>query len=113
MDESTLLLEVGSEALSDLTSAEKAAVLAAYTNAQVVYAGMKVFELLSKKFKPTYRAGKMYRQLSDKYERYVQIYKNYCRNVSAGKLGKDVDADTTYEEVEMDRYKFLKDTHNE
>lgn len=85
MEESVLLLEVGSEALDELSSDEKDAILARYTDAQASVAGMKVFGLLMKKYQPNYRMGKMYENLSDKYEAYRKIYLDYCRNINAGR----------------------------
>ena len=107
MDESTLLLEVGSGALDDLTTDEKTAILARYTNAQVKYAGMKTFEVLSKKFQPNYRMGRMYEDLSDKFEAYRKIYRSYVRNIGSGKLAVDPSTQTRYD---IERYKWPKQT---
>ena len=82
------MLEVGSEALSELSSDEKSAILAAYTDAQVMLASMKVFKLLARKYKPNYRMGRMYENLGKKFETYDRLYKEYARNVRAGKLAK-------------------------
>jgi len=87
MLESTLLLEIGSEALSELSTDEKEALLARYTDAQASVAGLKAFGLLMKKFQPNYRMGKMYEDLSDKYEAYRRIYNLYCQNINAGRTG--------------------------
>ena len=87
MDESTLLLEVGSEALSELTTDEKSAILNRYTNTQVKFAGMKTFDVLRKKFQPNYRMGRMYESLSQKFEFYNRMYTQYARDIRAGKLG--------------------------
>lgn len=85
MEESTLLLEVGAEALSELSPDEKTAILARYSDEQASQAGLKVFGLLMKKFQPNYRMGKMYEDLSDKYEAYRRIYLDYCRVLKAGR----------------------------
>ncbi len=108
MDSSVLLLEIGSVALADLSSDELSAILAAYTNAQVRLAGMKTFELLRKKYQPTYRMGRTYEELSKKYEWYDKIYKEYASSTDAGISETDVDAD----DIEtIDRYKFMSDAN--
>jgi hypothetical protein len=108
MDQATLLLEVGSTAISDLTSDELAGILGLYTNAQVRLAGMKTFELLRKKFQPTYRMGRTYEELSKKYEWYDKLYKEYASSTGAGvSTGED-----DLEDVEtLDRYKFNSDAN--
>lgn len=108
MNESTLLLEVGSEALDDLTAGEKGAVLNRYTDSQVKLAGMKVFGLLVRKFQPNYRMGRMYETLSQKYEMYYKLHRHYAATVSAGKLGHtDLD-----DKKVIENDKFL-DTHKD
>lgn len=108
MNESTLLLEVGSEALNDLTAAEKGAILNKYSETQVKLAGMKVFGLLTRKFQPNYRMGRLYESLSQKYEMYYKLYRHYAATVSAGKLGHtDLD-----DKKVIENDKFL-DTHKD
>ena len=107
MDELTLTMEVGSEAVEELSSTEKTAILASYTNAQVKFAGMKVFDLLRKKFLPTYRMGRMYEDLSSKFEKYESLYREYCQTMNAGKLGEDPDDVTKYD---VDRWKWPSQT---
>ena len=93
MLESTLLLEVGSEALNDLTSDEKTAILARYTNAQVKYAGLKTFDLLRKKYQCNYKMGRMYEYLSQKYDAYERRYKEYSQAIKAGKIANEDTSD--------------------
>lgn len=112
MTESTLLLEVGSEALLDLTTAEKTAILALFTDAQVRQAGMKTFDLLRKKFLPTYKMGSSYEELSAKYKSYDKRYKEYAQSVNAGKLAvtptaTDFTDETAYP---LERYKWVAPT---
>ena len=107
MDELTLILEVGSEALDELSDTEKNAILANYTNAQVKYAGMKVFDILRKKFLPTYRMGRMYEELSAKFEKYDRLFKEYCQAMNAGKLGTDPDDIDNYD---IERWKWVSPT---
>lgn len=82
------MLEVGSEALNELSLDEKIGILSKYTDSQVMLASMKVFKLLARKFQPNYRMGRMYENLGRKFEVYDQLYKEYARNVRAGKLAK-------------------------
>lgn len=97
MTETELILEVGSEAVDELSTTEKNAILSTYTDAQAKYAGLATFDLLRKKFLPTYRMGRMYEALSDKFEKYDRLYKEYCSVVKAGKLGVDPDTITKYD----------------
>ena len=108
MDADRLLLEIGSEAYNELTDDERTSLLNSYTNAQSKLAGMRAFELLMKKFQPTYRMGRMYEDLSAKYEHYRRMYMMYAQAVKAGKLGK-----TVGDERNIQRYKFLEQTHPE
>ena len=82
MTEEQLKLEIGSEAFLDLTPAEILHITGNYSDMKM--AGMKAFELLWKKFKPTYRMGKLYEKESDRYEAYKEIYFTYLRQVSVG-----------------------------
>ena len=105
MQESNLLLEVGAQALNDLSADEKIAILARYDDGQEKIAGMKVFSILMKKFKSDYRMGRLYEDRSQKYEAYRQIYREYCQMVSAGKLSVDP---ATQDRWDVERYKFVK-----
>ena len=107
MDELNLVLEVGSEAIDELSSTEKSAILSKYSNGQEALAGLKVFGILMKKFKPTYRIGRMYEELSAKYERYRDLYNLYATSVNAGKVAKDPDDITEYD---IDRWKWPSQT---
>ena len=107
MDELTLILEVGSEALDELSDTEKTAILSNYDDDEVKYAGMKVFDILRKKFLPTYRMGRMYEDLSAKFEKYDRLYKEYCSIVSAGSLAADPDNIDNYD---VERWKWVSPT---
>ena len=85
MQESVLLLEVGAQAIRDLSADEKDIILSKYSDAQVKYAGMMTFNVLRKKFRANYRMGRMYEDLSQKYEAYNRIYKEYAQAISAGR----------------------------
>ncbi|MCK4521998.1 MAG: hypothetical protein KAU20_05475 [Nanoarchaeota archaeon] len=82
MTEEQLKLEIGSEAFLDLTPDEVAHFISEYSDIKL--AGMKVFELLWKKFKPTYRMGKLYEKESDRYKAYKEIFLQYVKQLSVG-----------------------------
>ena len=107
LTELDLMLEVGSDALDDLSSTEKTAILSRYESGQETLAALKVFSILMKKFKPTYRMGKMYEELSAKYERYRDLYNLYAKMVNAGRIGKDPDEITNYD---IERWKWPSQT---
>jgi len=107
MDETTLLLEVGAEALDELSTTEKNAILMRYSNSQVKFAGMKVFDILRKKFMPNYKMGRMYESLSQKFEKYEKLYVQYAKTVRAGKLGNTDFGDKKV--LESDKF---QQTHN-
>jgi len=107
MDEVNLMLETGSDALDELSSTEKNAILAKYDNGEESIAALHVFKLLMRKFKPTYRMGRMYEALSDKYVAYRDIYNHYAKTVRAGSLAKDVDEITKYD---IERWKWPSQT---
>lgn len=86
MNSDILLAEIGSVALGDLADSEVAYILSKYTDTDNRAAGMDVFNLLRKKFKPSYRMGKTYEALSDKYKMYDQIFKEYANTISAGAI---------------------------
>lgn len=97
------MLEVGSEALAELTLDEKIGILSKYTDAQVILAAMKTFKLLARKYKPNYKMGRMYENLGQKFEKYDQLYKEYTKFVRAGK-----NANTNYSSTKvLDGEKFL------
>lgn len=95
MQESVLLLEVGAQAIRDLSADEKDIILSKYSDAQVKYAGMTTFNLLRKKFRSNYRMGRMYENLSQKYEAYDRIYKEYAFAIKAGK-NSSTESDVDY-----------------
>lgn len=99
-----LVLEIGEEAFDELSTREKNAIAAKYTLTQTRLAGLHVFQLLMKKFKPHYRMGKTYEALGDKFTRYREIYNWYCQTVQAGKITA---TDTQLDAVEtIDKDKF-------
>ena len=83
---SELLLEIGSEAYTDLSESEIAALCAKYSAAYSSHAGLHAFQLLMKKFQPTYRMGKTYEKLAEKFSAYRQTYNWYASRVKAGKV---------------------------
>ena len=87
MNESNLLLEVGAQALKDLSADEKQGILNKYQDGQEALAGLHVFSLLMKNYKANYRMGRMYVYESQKYETYRDIYREYARSVNAGRRG--------------------------
>jgi hypothetical protein len=103
MDSNELLLEIGSKAYDDLDPRERTALMGKYTLAQTRIAGLHAFQILMKKFQPTYRMGKTYENLSEKFVAYRNIYNWYCQTVSAGTIATaDIDN-------EVDKEKFLAD----
>lgn len=92
MDRENLLLEVGAQALEDLSTDEEDAILDKYENGQETLAGLHVFSLLSKKFKHDYRMGRMYQYESQKYKAYTRIYHEYLATIKAGKYKKQEDS---------------------
>ena len=109
MDDSVLLLEIGSVAYGDLSASEIAALLALYSNSQNKIAGMHSFEILKKKFLPTYRMGKTYEKLSDKFENYRRIYNDYAQTVGAGRTTGS--ATELADQETIDRNKFHSDAN--
>jgi ABC-type transporter lipoprotein component MlaA len=98
MLESNLLLEVGAQALSDLSADEKEAILSRYEDSEIKLAGQKVFYILMRKYKANYRMGRLYEDLSDKYEAYRNIYYEYARSNNAG---RKVDNDSTSDKFKI------------
>ena len=109
MTEAELILEVGSTAVEDLTTAEKAAILATFSAAQARLAGMATFDLLKKKFKPSYKMGKAYIAESDRYEKYQALYNEYAMSTNAGRVTGDSDSRDDYKN--LDRWKFPADAN--
>lgn len=104
-----LLLEIGEEALNELSVKEKNAIAAKYTVAQTRVAGLHAFQLLMKKFKPNYRMGKTYEALSEKFIAYRQLYNWYCQTVAAGRITA---TETQLDDVEtVDKDKFSADAN--
>jgi hypothetical protein len=85
LTEYQIIAEVGSTAWDKLTDTEKAAVLSLAGNSAST-AGMRVFELLWKKFRPTYKMGKLYEKDSEMYEQYYKMYCLYARSTGAGSV---------------------------
>lgn len=85
MQEVKLLEAIGSEALSELTQDEKAIILGKFSDDQIYEAAMFAFSLLMKKYRPSYRMGRMYEELGQKYEFYYKLYVMYANMVKAGK----------------------------
>jgi len=107
MTSAELLLEIGSEAYADLSDSEIVALCAKYSATYSSHAGLHAFQLLMKKFKATYRMGKTYEKLSDKFESYRRIYNWYCGRVKAGKVTA---TSTQIDDVEtIDSNKFKAD----
>lgn len=85
MIESEIKTEVGERAWGFLTTDEQMAILTG-SGTSLSLAGMQVFELLYKKFKPTFRLGKLYQADSDRYQEYYRIYCQYAQKLKAGRL---------------------------
>lgn len=84
LSEDAIILEVGSEALDELTAKEKATILAKYSAGQEKIAAMKIFYLLALKFKPSYKMGTAFEDLSAKYRKYWDIYCHLSSTLNAG-----------------------------
>lgn len=106
MKQEDLLLEVGTQALNDLSSDEKNAILNKYEEGQETMAGLKVFSILMKKFQADYRMGRMYEDLSQKYEAYRNLYFQYAKGTKAGK------SSINEETYDVERSKFIKPTRD-
>jgi hypothetical protein len=104
MTSDELLLEIGSEAYAELSTSEQTAIAAKYTVAQTRMAGLHAFQLLMKKFRPSYRMGKTYEALSQKFEAYRQIYNWYCQTVKAGKVTATSTQLDSVEVVDKDKF---------
>ena len=109
MTEAELILEVGSTAVADLTTVEKAAILAGFSAAQARLAGMATFDLLKKKFSHSYKMGKAFINESQKHETYSKIYNEYAATTNAGKTTGSEDDVDAYKNV--DRWKFPADAN--
>jgi len=91
--------EVGARAWDLLSDDEQAHVLIS-SDSSIALAGMLTFEILWKRFKPTYRLGKLYQAESDRYQEYHRIYCSYAAKVGAGSIEKTEISGTT---VTVDR----------
>lgn len=112
LTEDQIILEVGSEVLDDLTAKEKSTILNKYSAGDEKVAAMRVFYVAALKFKPTYKMGSSYEELSSKYKRYWDIYCHLARSLGAGVVtggshnnnySNNVSANNT---VEVDRWKW-------
>lgn len=103
LTENDILLEVGSEALEDLTAKEKATILETFSPGQEKVAAMKIFYLLALKFKPSYKMGSTFEDLSAKYRKYWEIYCHLAKTLNAGRTTGSESANNT---VEVDRWKW-------
>jgi hypothetical protein len=83
INEQDLMIEIGGEAFADLSTDEVDYITENYSD--VKQAGMKAFEILWKKFKPTYRMGKLYEKESERYSTYKDIYLLYSKSLGAGR----------------------------
>jgi len=102
--ETDLLMEIGGEALDELTEKEKNTILATYSTAKE--AAMKAFWLLSAKYKPTYRMGSAYEELSSKYKRYWDLYCYYAKTMKAGYISNNTSNNNNSNQVDVDRWKW-------
>jgi hypothetical protein len=101
--EDNLMLEVGSEVLDELTAKEKATILAKYSIGQEKVAAMRVFYIAAMKFKPSYKMGSTFEDLSAKYRKYWDMYCFLAHTVNAGRTTGNNSANNT---VEVDRWKW-------
>ena len=83
MTQDDLKMEIGSEAYSDLSDEEVAFIVNNYDDVKL--AAMKSFEILWKKFQPTYRLGRLYEASSDKYLNYRSLYVHYSNMLGVGR----------------------------
>ena len=104
MTNDELLLEIGSEAYSDLATAEITALCNKYSASQASQADLHAFQLLMKKFQATYKMGKTYEKLSDKYEAYTRVYNWYCNRVNAGSITATSDELAAVATVDKDKF---------
>jgi len=86
--------EVGARAWDLLSTDEQTHVLAS-SDSSIALAGMLTFEILWKRFRPTYRLGKLYQAESDRYQEYYKIYCSYAAKVGAGKIDETEISGTT------------------
>jgi len=97
LPERSLKLEIGSEAFSELTDEEVYDICQRYDVGEEKLAGMKAFELLMKKFRPTYRLGRLYEDLSAKFEHYRRMFVWYAQQLKAGRSGEGEGTDYVVE----------------
>ena len=96
-----LKMEIGSEAYAELYSEEVIHICQKYDSDEILLAGQKAFEILYKKFQPNYRMGRMYENLSDKFQAYKEIYDRYARSVNAGYVVVDEDDDNRTDNMDV------------
>ena len=84
ISEVELKIEIGSTAYDDLERDELNFIC--QNSDSVAFGGLKAFEILMKKYKPSYKMGRMFCNDGDKYAAYRDIFNSYARQFSAGKL---------------------------
>jgi len=101
------MLEVGSEVLDELTAKEKATILAKYSVGEEKVAAMRVFYVASMKFKPSYKMGSTFEDLSAKYRKYWDMYCYLAKCLGAGRTtGSEGNNASANNAVEVDRWKW-------
>ncbi len=89
--ETELRLEIGDVAYGNLTEEERNFIV--QQSDSVALGGLKAFELLMKKYKPSYKMGKMYCDNSSLYERYRDMFYLYSRQFQAGTSTSKLESD--------------------
>lgn len=80
-----LSLIIGEEAFLTLSETERNAIAAKFTVAQTQLAAMASFDLLRKKFQPSYKMGRLHEASSEKFLFYDKLYKEYASTLNAGR----------------------------
>ena len=83
LEESALRLEVGTEGWEELTEEERTYLLGF---SSLTLAALRAFDLLRKKYRPTYRLGRTWEDLDAKYRRYEALFREYRLRVAQGAL---------------------------
>jgi len=65
---------------------------------------MHSFELLTRKFMSTYRMGKTYEKLSEKYWQYDKIFVRYTQSIGAGAVTATAAEIAAQEALEKDKF---------
>ncbi len=86
-----LKIEIGATAYDELDSDEIGYICG--NSASIAFAGLKAFEILMKKYKPSYKMGKLFCNDGDKYKAYRDMFVMYSRQFSAGTLKSKSDSD--------------------